>query len=83
MSDSVTVDPPPMPVLVGLYRDLDAVLQRIAGASAADVDDVQVAKLVRVNERVVRALTFQGLRRLQEVNDRGFARLVIRRCTGL
>ncbi|WP_081729904.1 HNH endonuclease signature motif containing protein [Williamsia sp. D3] len=74
MSDSVTVDPPPMPVLVGLYRDLDAVLQRIAGASAADVDDVQVAELVRVNERVVRALTFQGLKRLQEVNDRGLFR---------
>ena len=63
-----------MPVLVGLYRDLDAVLQRIAGASSADVDDVQVAELVRVNERVVRALTFQGLKRLQEVNDRGLFR---------
>ncbi|MCK0519186.1 HNH endonuclease signature motif containing protein [Williamsia sp. DF01-3] len=74
MTDSVTVDPPSMPVLVGLYRDLDAVLQRIAGASATDVDDVQVAELVRVNERVVRALTFQGLKRLQEVNDRGLFR---------
>ena len=74
MTDSVTVDPPPGPVLVGLYRDLDALLQRIAGASSADVDDVQVAELVRVNERVVRALTFQGLRRLQEVNDRGLFR---------
>ncbi|MCK0517504.1 hypothetical protein [Williamsia sp. DF01-3] len=60
MTDSVTVDPPSMPVLVGLYRDLDALLQRIAGASSADVDDVQVAELVRVNERVVRALTFQA-----------------------
>ena len=74
MTDSVTVDPPPGPVLVGLYRDLDAVLQQIAGASSADVDDVQVAELVRVNEKVVRALTFQGLRRLQEVNDRGLFR---------
>jgi len=74
MSDSVTVDPPPVAVLVGLYRDLDALLQRIAGASSADVDDVQVAELVRVNEKVVRALTFQGLKRLQEVNDRGLFR---------
>jgi hypothetical protein len=74
MSDSVTVDPPPVAVLVGLYRDLDALLQRIAGSSSADVDDVQVAELVRVNERVVRALSFQGLKRLQEVNDRGLFR---------
>jgi hypothetical protein len=74
MSDSVTVSPPPIPLLVSLYRDLDAVLERIAGASSTDVDDVQVAELVRVNERVVRALSFQGLMRLQEVSDRGLFR---------
>ncbi|PHV67422.1 DUF222 domain-containing protein, partial [Williamsia muralis] len=74
MSDSVTVDPPPVAVLVAKYRQLQDVLADIAAASATDVDDVQVAELVRVNERVVRALTFQGLKRLQEVNDRGLFR---------
>jgi hypothetical protein len=47
------------------------VVDRIAGASPVDLDDVQVNELVRVNEKVVRALTFQGLQRLLEVSDRG------------
>ncbi|CAM3137528.1 uncharacterized protein DUF222 [Williamsia muralis] len=74
MSDSVTVDPPPVALLVAKYGQLQDVLADIAATSATDVDDVQVAELVRVNERVVRALSFQGLRRLQEVNDRGLFR---------
>ncbi|WP_197037882.1 hypothetical protein [Microbispora sp. NRRL B-24597] len=74
MSDSVTVDPPPMSLLVKKYQQLQDVVADIAATSAADVDDVQVAELVRVNERVVRALAFQGLKRLQEVNDRGLFR---------
>ncbi|MFJ6095053.1 hypothetical protein [Williamsia muralis] len=74
MSGSVTVDPPSVPLLVAKYGQLQDVLADIAATSSVDVDDVQVAELVRVNERVVRALSFQGLRRLQEVNDRGLFR---------
>jgi hypothetical protein len=54
-----------------LYHELGAVVQRIAGASSTDLDDVQVNQLVRENEKVVRSLTFQGLQRLMEVNNRG------------
>ena len=74
MSDSVTVDPPPIPLLVAKYQQLQEMVADIAATSAVDVDDVQVAELVRVNEKVVRALAFQGLKRLQEVNDRGLFR---------
>ncbi len=63
-----------MSLLVKKYQQLQDVVADIAATSAADVDDVQVAELVRVNERVVRALSFQGLKRLQEVNDRGLFR---------
>jgi hypothetical protein len=71
MSDTISVEPPPIPALVGLYRELGTVVDRIAGASPVDLDDVQVNELVRVNEHVVRALMFQGLQRLLEVSNRG------------
>jgi hypothetical protein len=74
MSGSVTVDPPSVPLLVAKYRQLLSVVDEIAAAPSMDVDDVQVADLARMNEKIVRALTYQGLKRLQDVNDRGLFR---------
>jgi len=74
MSGSVTVDPPSVPLLVAKYRQLLSVVDEIAAAPSMDVDDVQVSDLARMNEKIVRALTFQGLKRLQDVNDRGLFR---------
>ncbi len=74
MSGSVTVDPPSVPLLVAKYRQLLSVVDEIAAAPSRDVDDVQVADLARMNEKIVRALTYQGLKRLQSVNDRGLFR---------
>ncbi|PVY29048.1 uncharacterized protein DUF222 [Williamsia muralis] len=71
MTDTTSLDPPATPVLMGLYRDLSSVLDRIAGASSSDLDDASACELARMNEKAVRALGFQGLQRLLEVSDRG------------
>jgi hypothetical protein len=71
VSDTITVEPPPIPVLLAKYRELKSVIADIAAASSTDLDDVQVNQLVRENEKIVRSLTFQGLQRLMEVSNRG------------
>ena len=54
MNDTISVEPPPIPVLVGLCQELGAVVERIAAVSSMDLSDVQVNQLVRENEKAVR-----------------------------
>jgi hypothetical protein len=63
MSDTISVEPPPIPVLVAKYGELQSLIAEIAAASSTDLDDVQVNQLVRENEKAARSLTFQGLQR--------------------
>ncbi|MGV9712093.1 DUF222 domain-containing protein [Gordonia sp. NPDC003424] len=56
--------------IVGLYRELDDVLDRIAAADATPASYDEVVAVAEVHERSARRMSFMGLQRLLDCSDR-------------
>ncbi|MFW0796475.1 DUF222 domain-containing protein [Gordonia sp. CPCC 205515] len=57
--------------IVGLYRELDDVLDRIAASSTTSAGSDEVLAVAESHERSARRLAYVGLRRVMDCSDRG------------